>query len=162
MANINQAIIMATTFKIEGIEGVIREIKKLPDDRVKRQKVSAILTKQMAPVLRAVKANTPIIDPVRNVTIRGVTYEPGNLERSMGIFKGKSKTFPSVFVGPARGRKKGKADGFYGWFIVYGTSQIKPDDFIEKAASPLLETTGKKMSKETEKYILRQIKTLNL
>jgi len=147
--------------QITGMDGVIREIKKLPG-RIKKRRVTTILRKQLAPVLRAVKANTPIIDPVRNVTIRGVTYEPGNLERSMRFFTGKSKTFFNVSVGPSRGRKKGKADGFYGWFIVYGTFNIKPDDFILDAAAPLLSATGKRMSKETKKYIDRQAKTLNL
>lgn len=146
--------------KIEGMEGVIREIRKLPP-KIKRREVVKIMKRQIKPIQRAIKANTPIAE--RDATIRGVEVPRGNLKRSITIFTGKNKLHPAVYVGPAMGSKK-KHDGFYGYFIQYGlgTSKGTPNDFIGEAALPLLGSVNKVMSKDLKRYIDNRAKTLNL
>ena len=150
-------------FKIEGIEAVQREIESLSDDKMKRREILKILRRQAKPILSAIQANTPEADKV--VTFRGVEYDPGNLRRSMAIKTGRSKDYPNVLVGP-RQTKKGKTpikyDGFYAFWIQYGTIYQKPNDFIWKAAAPLLDSVHTTASAETKKYIEKKIRTLNL
>lgn len=86
------------------------------------------------------------------------TYERGNLAMSHGVIKGKkgrSKTTPTVYVGP---RVKGsiKYDGWYGWFLIKGTKYIAPNPYIERAARPMLRTVETKISKEAINYIKKR------
>lgn len=150
-------------FKIEGIEAVRREIESLSDDKLKRKEILKILRRQTKPILSAIQANTPTADQV--VSFRGVKYHPGNLRKSMAIKTSPSKSYPNVLVGPRKGRngrKSPKNDGFYAFWIQYGTIHQKPNDFIGKAAEPLLASVHTTASKETERYIQKKIKTLNL
>lgn len=149
-------------FKIEGMEGVIREIRKLPD-RVKRLEILKILRRQVKPIRSAIKVEADKTNPEGRIyKIRGgKTVEPGNLGNSIKIFNGRNKEFPSVFVGPEMGPRK-RNDAFYAFFIQYGTIHIAPNDFIDKATKPLLPGLAKEMSNSLEKYVQRKIKTLNL
>ena len=47
---------------IQGIEGVVGEIKKLTSDKMKRLEIIKILRTQVKPILAAIKANTPVAD----------------------------------------------------------------------------------------------------
>ena len=147
-------------FKIEGIEAVQREIESLSDDKMKRREILKILRRQTKPILSAVQANTPEADKVG--IFKGVKYDPGNLRRSMAIKTGRSKEYPNVLVGPRQGKKAKNYDGFYAWWIQYGTIYKKPNDFIWKAAAPLLDSVHTTASAETKKYIEKKIRTLNL
>jgi len=153
---------MATTFKIEGMEGVIREIRKLPD-RAKRLEVLKILRPQVKPLKAAIKVEADKTNPEGRVyTIRGgKRVEPGNLGDSIKIFTGRNKEFPSVFIGPDMGPKK-RNDAFYAFFLQYGTIYIAPNDFIDKATKSLLPGISKKISNDLKKYLERKIKRLNL
>jgi hypothetical protein len=51
-----------STVTIEGMDGVIGEIKKLTNDRMKRLEIIKILRRQVKPILSAVKAKTPVAD----------------------------------------------------------------------------------------------------
>lgn len=151
--------------KIEGLEGVIREIKTLADDKVKRKEMLKILRRQMKPIHAAVQSRANEQRAEHPIKVRGVTYDPGNLAKSIKLFTGRKKTDASIYVGPADGHRgrKPKFDGFYGWWIIYGSAKHSPpDDFIWKAAAPLMESVNTTMSRETERYIERKIKKLNL
>jgi hypothetical protein len=145
--------------KIEGFEEVFAEIKTLPDDKVKRQKLLKILRKQMRPILAAVKQNTPVAD--KPVKFRGKEYLPQNLKKSMAIKTSPMKNFPNVLVGPRTG-VKAKYDGFYAFWIQYGTINQAPNDFIDKAASPLLAAREIAIAKAIDPYMGKEIKKLKL
>lgn len=154
---------LANTFKIDGLEGVIREIQSISDDKVKRSEILKVLRRQSKPILGAIKSNTPIAEEV--VSFRGVEYNPGNLKKSMAIKTSPSKNYPNVLIGPRKGRNGRKAlknDGFYAFWIQYGTKFQKPNDFIWKASAPLMDGTNTKMSAELEKYLEKKIKETNL
>ena len=162
---------MANKVRIEGIESVANEIKDISDDKIKRREILKILRRQAKPMLRAVKAATPIAPKV--VNDNGDTYPIGNLKKSMRIKTGISKNYPAVLVGPKFGKTKKKDDaggsfmssindGYYSFFIQYGTIHQAPNDFIWKAASPLMNNTYNTMSAETKKYIEKKIKQSKL
>ena len=158
-------------FKIQGIEGVQNEIKKLNNDRMKRQEILKILRRQMKPTLAGIKAKTPIAK--EPIVFRNKVYAPNNLKNSMAIKTGKSKINPTVLVGPRQGRKAKTYDGFYAWWHIYGWSpfhkrgtvppkMIKPNDFIWEGAAPHLSVAETSMSNELKNYIGKKAKTLNL
>lgn len=153
---------MATTIRIEGMEGVIREIRKLPD-KVKRLEILKILRRQVKPLKAAIKVEADKTNPEGKIyKIRGgKTVEPGNLGDSIKIFNGRNKEFPSVFIGPEMGPRK-KNDAFYAFFVQYGTIHIAPNDFIDKATKPLLPGLAKELSGDLERYLQRIINKLNL
>lgn len=146
-------------FKVEGAEEVARQITSLTDDKMKVREIRKVLRRQSKPILRAVKAATPIAK--KPITVRGEKYLPQNLKKSMAIKTGKSKTYPNVLVGPRMG-KKYKNDGFYIYFLQYGTNKIQGDDFIGRAASPLLPSVNRVMSSDLKKYIEKKAKTLKI
>jgi hypothetical protein len=145
--------------KIEGFEEVFAEIKTLPDDKVKKQKLLKILRTQMRPILTAVKQNTPVAD--KPVKFRGKEYPPQNLKKSMAIKTSPVKNYPNVLVGPRMGIKA-KHDGFYAFWIQYGTVHQSPNDFIDKAASPLLAAREAAIAKAIDPYMGKEIKKLKL
>ena len=150
-----------STIHIEGLEDVIDEIKGITDDKVKRREILKILKRQSKPILRAIKANTPIAEEVK--TVRGVKYEPGNLKKSMAIKTSPSKSYPNVLIGPRKGRSSRiKNDGFYAFWIQYGTVNQKANDFIGEAAARVNDAVGNKMSAELKKYLEKKIKESNL
>jgi len=148
--------------EIEGLEGVIGEIKALTNDRMKRLEIIKILRLQVKPILAAVKANTPVAD--EPIKFRKKTYYPENLKKSMAIKTSPSKRYPNVLIGPRKGPNKVN-DGFYAFFIQYGylwNYDIPANDFIGDAARPLLGSVDSKMSVELEKYIYKKAESLNL
>ena len=147
---------------IEGLEGVVNEIKSLTNDRMKRLEIIKILRQQVKPILAAVKANTPVAD--EDIIFRKKVYQPENLKKSMAIKTSPSKRYPNVLIGPRKGPNKVN-DGFYAFFIQYGylwNYNIPANDFIGDAAEPLLGSVSTTMSVELEKYIYKKAETLNL
>jgi len=143
----------------EMFSAVALEIRTLPDDRMKREKLIGILKQQMRPILTAVKQNTPVAD--KPVKFRGKEYPPQNLKKSMAIKTSPVKNYPNVLVGPRTGIKA-KYDGFYAFWIQYGTVHQAPNDFIDKAASPLLAAREAAIAKAIDPYIGKEIKKLKL
>ena len=47
-------------FDIQGFEKLANDVKSLANDRVKKKQIVAILKRQMKPIEKSVKANTPI------------------------------------------------------------------------------------------------------
>ena len=151
---------MSKDFQIQGMEGVINEIKLLSDDRMKRLEILKILRRQMKPILAAVRANTPIATKIikgRN----GKVYEPENLKKSFAIKTSPIKKYPNVLMGPRKGNNA-KYDGFYAFWIEYGAYDIPETNFISNAAEPLMPSVNTTMSNELEKYIYKKAETLNL
>jgi len=90
---------------------------------------------------------------------------PGNLKRSITVFPAKDKDSTVVYIGPRRkGAKHGdkRADGFYGYFLAYGTSKgIKGDDFINKAYSNKKRTVINYILKDLEDQVKLANKDFN-
>ena len=151
-----------STVTIEGMDGVIGEIKALTNDRMKRLEIIKILRQQVKPILSAVKAKTPVAD--EDIKFRKRIYHPENLKKSMAIKTSPMKKYPNVLVGPRKGSDKTN-DGFYSFFIQYGylwNYRIPANDFIGDAAGPLLGSVSTTMSVQLEKYIYKKAQTLNL
>lgn len=162
----------SNTFEIEGMEDLAQKILELPD-RTKRLEVLKILRRQMREIRDVVRNATPVSDRTSsrmawvNYEKKRVFYKPGNLRKSIGIYTGKSKFKPNVYVGPAmtkRGGKLKKNDGYYAAFLVYGTGTSakskKHYDYIRRAAAPYLGSVSKTSANEIKKYIDKRIKTL--
>lgn len=150
-------------FEIEGMDKVVNEIKKL-NDRTKRTEILKILRNQMKPIQNAVKAKAPKHNKVvirTNKSGQKFTYEVGNLSKSISIITQKRTKEPIVFVMPKIG-KRAKNDGYYARFVIYGTKDIAPNNFVHDAANPMLNSVNKTATTELKKYIDRKIKTLNL
>lgn len=151
---------MSKDFQIQGMDGVINEIKSLSNDRMKRLEILKILRRQMKPILAAVKSNTPIA--TKTITGRnGKVYEPENLKKSFAVRTSPIKKYPNVIVGPRKGNSA-KNDGFYAFWIEYGAYDIPASNFIRNAAEPLMGSVNTTMSTELEKYIYKKAQTLNL
>lgn len=150
---------------IEGMDKVINMIRTLPD-RTKRLEILKILRRQVEPIKEAVKKNTPVYDYTVKRRVKGAStvyeYKPGNLKESISIFSGKSRNFPTVYVGPAMGVKK-KYDGYYGFFVIYGTKNgIEGNDFVRKGASNVLPSVTNEATQKLKKYIEGKIKRQGL
>ena len=147
---------------IDGIEGVVGEIKKLTSDKMKRLEIIKILRTQVKPILAAIKANTPVAD--EDIVYRKKVYEPENLKKSMAIKTSPLKHYPNVLIGPRKGSDKTN-DGFYAFFIQEGylwNYEITKNDFIGDAAGPLLGSVSTTMSVQLEKYIYKKAESLKL
>jgi len=151
-----------STVTIEGMDGVIGEIKKLTSDKMKRLEIIKILRQQVKPILAAIKSNTPVAD--EDIVYRKKVYEPENLKKSMAIKTSPLKHYPNVLIGPRKGSDKTN-DGFYAFFIQEGylwNYEITKNDFIGDAAGPLLGSVSTTMSVQLEKYIYKKAESLNL
>jgi len=147
------------SFQIEGMEEVIRKITSLPD-KTKRLEVLKILRRQMKPIQSAVRNATPQAD--KPIKFRGKIYPIGNAKKSISIFTGRNKLYPSVYVGPATGKKR-KYDAWYLYLLVYGwrdNRSTKQLDYIRKTASPLLPNVTRVMTTDLKKYIDKRITQL--
>lgn len=148
-----------------------REFRKLEYGAQKA--IATELTDVMAnnanPVLQALRNNTPVIKSGKNVTRRengrvAAIYEPGNLRKSMTIFKGTGTKFPRIYLGPQVGNQK-EDDGYYAYFLVHGTSgkygNIKPNNFPKRTEllmkSYIKNVIGRQIVMTTEKEIDKQL-----
>ena len=129
-------------------------------------KVKDAMVDVAGPVLEAVKAKTPVYHKdIKRYLKSGrlaAVYEPGNLRKSMKIFKGELNTTnaPAIFVGPETERDVGREledDGWYAFFITRGTSKMEPNNFINRAQreqTPYIKKTiGKAAANAVEKEI---------
>tara|TARA_R100001244_G_scaffold106202_3_gene78733 strand:- start:1806 stop:2249 length:444 start_codon:yes stop_codon:yes gene_type:complete len=70
-----------------------------------------VLRKAATPVVKAVRANTPVSDRDDFDT----KHKVGDLKKSIGKITGKSKDFPTIYVGPRVKRKWGIKGYIGGW-----------------------------------------------
>jgi len=152
-------------FEIGGIQEVAREIRSLSSDKMKRKEILKILRRQAEPILMAMKLNAPESDNV--IIVRNKVYYPGDLKKSIAIKTSPSRSYPNVLVGPRYGNGAKKYDGFYAWWIEYGTGTHEADptggkNFVQKTWSQTGVSTHTEASSKLKKYIDKKAKTLNL
>lgn len=153
------------SFKIEGIQEVSNEIKLLSSDKMKRSEILKVLRRQAKPMMQAMRQNAPESDNV--IVVRNDVYYPGNLKKSIAIKTSPSKKYPNVLVGPRYGKGANKYDGFYAWWIEYGTGthQSNPTggkNFVQRTWIQKGEIMQTQASTQLKKYIDKKAKTLNL
>ena len=153
------------SFKIEGLEGVSNEIKSLSSDKMKRREILKVLRRQSKPLVQSMRQNAPVAD--RDIVVRGKVYSPNNLRKAIAIKTSPSKTYPNVLVGPRYGRGGKKYDGFYAWWIEYGTgthisNPTGAKNFVEKTWQQKGESVKTQASDQLKKYIDKKAKTLKL
>jgi len=157
------------TIKIEGMEELTRQIQNIPNDKVKRRELLKILRRQSKPLLASIKSKVPISDGFikvrggsvkrKNKTNQTGEVEAMNLKKSFKIKTGKSKMMPNVAVGPNRGGR-GKNDGWYAHFVLYGTKHIQGDDFVKRGADQVLPAISVTASEQLRKYIVKKTKQI--
>ena len=79
-----------------------------------------VLKKAATPVVKAVKAATPVSDTEAGLTYDG-GHKQGDLKKSIGKITGKSKDFPTIYVGPRVKRKWGIM-GYIGQWVEDGVN----------------------------------------
>ena len=152
-------------FEIEGVQNVAREIKSLSSDKMKRREILKVLRRQAKPLVETMRRNAPVAD--RDITIRGVTYSPNNLRKAIATKTSPSKKYPNVLVGPRYGRGANNYDGFYAWWIEYGTGTLTSNptgakNFVKKTWEQKGESVKTQASDQLKKYIDKKAKTLKL
>ncbi len=124
---------------IDGVNEVIREIKKLPDKKVKKRELRKLLRTPAQSMKREVKKNAHVYkgkgERFKTTRFDGLESKlklhAGTLKRSIAVFNGKKSA--SVYVGPRVLKRPKSSRGFYsnikrweknGWyamFLIYGT-----------------------------------------
>lgn len=102
--------------KITGDKELNKALGKL-SDAFKVKLLRKVLRKAATPVVKAVRANTPVSDRDDFDT----KHKVGDLKRSIGKITGKSKDYPTIYVGP---RVKGKWGimGYLGHWVEDGVN----------------------------------------
>ncbi len=155
--------------KVEGFDALQRQIKRLSDS-VKRKEIHKIQSRIAKPLVEKAKLEAP----------EGPT---GNLVDSIGIIKGRSVTYPNIYVAPKVG-KKGKAriikggrsnnSGFHGHLVHDGTSfrrkkrgkksstgVMPANPFLQRAYNSLKGGLISGYQKELARYVRGRIKKLS-
>jgi HK97 gp10 family phage protein len=161
----------STYIKVEGLEEVQRILQKLPDALTRRELLK-MFRQAAKPVVLSAKANAP--------------NDTGNLAESIGTITGKSKTFPTVYVGAKvkkrgairRMKKKGgkvnhyNTGGWYAHFVEYGisvdrkrrrrgkTGSTTAQPFMQKAIAQNKSAIEKNTSRVIKQFVLRHAKRL--
>jgi hypothetical protein len=156
------------TYKVEGFEQVAQALKEITSDIVKKREIVKILKREASPAIRAMERNAPIEKNWRTIKKKVVdrktnkkkvaSFTPGNLKRSMKLFTGKSKDYPTVYVGAQT--KKAESSGYYGYFVQYGTKgkrgiRAGKYDFRTVAENEVDGVIGNGLQAETVKYLKR-------
>jgi HK97 gp10 family phage protein len=155
-----------TGVRLEGWENFISTVSKLGDS-VKTKAMRGIIAKNMKPVAKAIKNNTPTRDinayqgSIKRKRKDGsisTDSMPGNLKKSIGV-----KTFgKGMEVSGYAGIQKKKNDGWYGFFVERGTKHIAKNPFIQQAAASAIPAAAEMLSKDTTDYIIQNAKKLGL
>lgn len=147
-------------YSVEGFEEVSKKLTKLPD-KLKKRKVMQILRDASRPMVKGVKNEAPIIESGRSMWIKdvGKTIDPRSLKKSIGFIAAKRTKNPVGYIGPRTG-KRTKNDGFMGFWIVRGSINHSPDDFITRGAMPFKNSVQANIEKSVEKIILREAKKM--
>ncbi len=131
-----------STVKIEGLEALKKELKKLGEKKAKNIMVSG-LRAGASTIRKGARANTPV--------------DTGDLKKSIGITKRKTpKTFVRFSVGPepnklitVKGEKKTVNQGNYALNVEYGTQF--------QAAQPFMRNTFDQLGRNVTEAITKQI-----
>ena len=124
--------------QLTGVNELLKKFGNL-SDRLQGQVVKKALVKAAQPIKQEAKAQAPVAnkDIIRATKKDRVVYKPGNLKKSIGIFRGKNKKWLNVQVGAAYGKNK-KFDGFYAHFVhdgheKKGGGKTKANPFLKRA-----------------------------
>ena len=169
-------------FTVEGTEKVIRQLKKL-DDKLTRNTINRAFRKASRGLVKTAKSYALMNLSGYNETGSKPT---GNLSKSIGYITGRSKSWPTVYVGPKvkkggalrKIRKKsgnGKlghyaSGGWYGHFVEYGIQKdrrtkkrvnkgaVAAKPFMNPAIRQHKSAINTEVVKALEKLVLNQIK----
>lgn len=154
------AVVGGISFEIEGFDQVLRHIEGLKDN-VKRNELLKIFRRQAEPYKRVMIAQAPKAKrTVKYHRNNSIEYKPGNLKRAMKKFTGRSKDYPTIFVGAQA--KKPEGSGYYSWFVQHGTQRAdgrsirRKNDYVKRTDELVTDIIGDKASGEVAKYIKRK------
>lgn len=129
------------TIKVSGLREAIDKAKDAAG-AISNDAIMDIMEEAAKPLLLIVKEKTPAAEEVvRRYDSAGriaAVYEIGNLSKSMKIFRGTGLQ-PKIYIGPQTGRSRSGSgdlledDGWYAFFIIHGTINIQPNDFMSAA-----------------------------
>lgn len=151
---------MSRLFEIEGFDQFQKAVQDLPQ-RQKRTEILKLLRRVAKPMRTAARNAAPVVDPKRLPRYRytkgggKVPIPPMNLKKSIGIFNGKSKTYPNVLVGP---RTRGtKYLGYYAAWLEYGTVNMPAQPFMEPAFNQVKSQSIALAEKEVAAHMQKMI-----
>jgi len=147
--------------EITGFKELSQQLKRLGNDRLKRNEILKVLRQVSKATVNAARSEAPVSKKPHLISGRRtrMIINPGNLRKSIGNITGKSKTIPTIYVGP---RVKGKNMGFYAAFVHGGTKNgIKPNQFMTRAYSKTRGQVTADAEKGVAKYLQKQINKLS-
>jgi HK97 gp10 family phage protein len=155
-----------TQIKLEGWDQFINSVKALSND-MKPKVIKDIIRKNMLPIAKTIKANTPIrkADQYQGTIVRkrkdgstSTESSPGNLKKSIGV-----KTFgKGENITGYAGIQKRRNDGWYGFFIERGTKTMGKNPFIARSSAIATPAAANNLSKDVTDYIVKNARKLGL
>ncbi len=121
--------------KTEGIDEILRKLKRLPE-RVQKNVVVGAVRASAKPIIKEAR----LLVPVRT----------GTLKKSIGIKKRRSKEKNIISFSVAPLSKKG---GFYGKFVEFGTKKMSAHPFLR----PAFEKKGEDSISSAKEYMRKRI-----
>lgn len=156
--------------QLVGFDQVLQAVRNLPD-KMKVKAMKGIMQKNMKPIAAGIRSVTPKSDlkdrikknrkgqNVKDKRGNNVILKAGNLQKSIGTRAFSKGTDVSAYAGI---NKKGRYDGYYGFFIARGTKHISKDDFISRGANPKIGTAANNLSNDINEYIAKNARQLGL
>lgn len=157
------ATVSTITFHFDkaGFDKAATRIRRVGDVKTKSKEIKKLLRRQAKPLVPALRNEAP--EATKTVTYhrdKSIKYPPGNLKKSIRIFNGKSKQFPTVYVGPQA--KKPKGSGYYSYFIQYGTKGrngiFRKNNYVERVYRSSREQVGTQTSRQLAKYLEKEFR----
>jgi hypothetical protein len=138
--------------KIEGAERINRALFKASKSLTRKVLLSG-MRKAATPLVKAMRAN---IEPSgRDYTNARYKRNSGDLKKSIGKITGRSKKFPSIYVGPRVKRKWSNA-GYVGHWVEFGNDTGYNVDFDgRRYAQKAFESTSSKAESMLEEEIFK-------
>jgi len=135
---------MAKTIEVIGMDEINRFLDEIPDKILAFKFVQDTYAEvlKMGVVKEAQRLAPVGTKEVISRQYASRTHKPGNLKRSIGVVRGKSKKYPSVYAGPKSRNVFGKGassyDGWYAHMIEFGHAgrdgkPIPPKPFMRPA-----------------------------
>jgi len=156
--------------QLVGFDQVLQAVRNLPDT-VKAKTMKAIMVKNQQPIVKGIKAITPKSnlktrvrknkkgETLRDKKGREKLISAGNLQKSIGARAFGKGTQIDSYAGI---QKKGRYDGYYGFWIARGSKYITKNDFITRGAAPQLQTAANNLGDDITKHIVANAQRLGL
>lgn len=143
---------MIKSIVITGDKAADKILSNLPDALQRKIMISAF-RKAARPMVNEMKRLSPM-DQGGPRKYRGNLHIPGTLKKSHGIVVGKSKQYPTVWIGPRMG-KRYKYDGFYFKFIIEGSDALAKQ--IDRPKENWIKKAGNKTKAQVNSIITLEI-----